>query len=378
MHIRPFKALYANPHRVREDASFFNTAKERYLDYLHAGYLDKTEAPSLFLYKIQAQDREYMGVVACTELRDYLNGDIKKHENTIRRDEEKQMRLTLERQAAVKPVLLTYPENKEIDQWIAQYVAHHEVSFEIDFPEDRELHRIWIVDKKSDVLHIQKLFVANVPHAYVADGHHRLSSTALLCETTKSKAVRKMYSELFCAFFPSGQLDIWEFNRVIELPAQQSLAAFVETLRTYCTVTPIAKGTKPTQPHQMTLCTAEGWYDLHWKPEVVAEFASEEAILDTMLLNEIVLKRMMAIIDVSNDSRIDYINAQKGVAGVEEKVKSGEHFVGFCLYPVQFEDLVAVSEAGKVLPPKSTWFEPRMKNGLIVKPYEQENPDRMI
>lgn len=373
MHIRPFKALYANPERVNEDPSFFGTAKERYLDFLHAGYFKETDAPTLFLYKIQSAQRVYTGVIACTELRDYLNNDIKRHENTIRQDEEKQMRLTLERQAAVKPVLLTYPENEEIDAWIADYVARHEVYFEIDFPEDGQLHRIWAVDKKSDILQIQKLFTVNVPHTYVADGHHRLSSTALLCETTKSKAVHKMFSELFCAFFPSGQLDILEFNRIVELPVQQKLAAFVETLRTYCHLTPIPQAAKPRRKHQLTLCTPEGWYDLHWKDEILKEFKHEVAILDTMLLNEIVLKRMMGISNVSENSRISYVNAQKGLDAIEEKVRKAQHAVGFCLYPIRFEDFVAVSEADKVLPPKSTWFEPRMKNGLIVKPYEKEN-----
>ncbi len=370
MHIRPFKALHINPDRAIDNPSFFNTVKERYLDYLQDQFFEKTDAPALFLYRIQAAQRGYTGVIACTEVRDYLQGNIKKHENTIRRDEEKQMRLTLERQAAVKPILLTYPENEAIDAWIAQYTTRHEAHFEVDFPAEGQLHRIWTVDKKSDILQIQKLFATHIPHAYIADGHHRLSSTALLCETTKSKAIRKMYSELFCAFFPSGQLDILEFNRVLELPSPPNLTAFLETLRTYLELTPIAIGKKPAQPHQMTLCTVEGWYDLRWRPEVLAEFAKEEAILDTMLLNEIVLKRMMGITNVSEDSRIDYVNAQKGLEGMAEKVNTGRNVVGFCLYPVQFADLVAISEAGKVLPPKSTWFEPRMKNGLIVKPYE--------
>lgn len=369
MHIRPFQALFANTNRVNNEPSFFNTVKEQYLDYRQAGFFSPTSAPTLFLYNIQTPARAYTGIIACVELRDYLNRDIKKHENTIRRDEEKQMRLTLERQAAVKPVLLTYPEQEAIDRWIAQYIEDHVVSLEIDFPEDNQLHRIWAVDKKSDIKRIQQLFVANVPHAYVADGHHRLSSTALICETTKSKTIRKMYSELFCAFFPSGQLDILEFNRIIELPEVQSLAAFMETLQTYCEITPLAKPTKPTRLHQMTLCTSNGWYALSWKQEALMEFVNEPAILDTMLLNEIVLKRMMQITDVSNDSRIDYVNAQRGLETIQDKISKNAQQVGFCLYPVQFEDLVAVAEAEKVLPPKSTWFEPRMKNGLIVKPY---------
>lgn len=371
MHIRPFEALYPDQSLVTAEPDFFDTAKESYQQFLQAGFFRKTELPAFFLYQIQAPERRYVGVLACTDLRDYLEGNIKKHENTIGEEEEKQMRLTLERQAAVKPVLLTYPETEEIDQFLEGYAAQHSVFLELNFPADRQIHRLWAINQPESIARIQQLFMDKVPHAYIADGHHRMSAMALIVENTNSNRVRETFSNVFCAFFPSRQLDILEFNRVVEIEDGAQLQAFLKQLEHLFDIQPLNQPEKPAQLHEMTFCTILGWYRLRWKPEVLQEFANDQVIVDTMLLNELVLKRLLGIREVRDDRRVMYINAPRGLEAIQSEVANQVNRVGFCLYPVQFDDLKDLVEAGKTLPPKSTWFEPRMKNGVIVKPYEE-------
>ncbi len=369
MQIKPFQALYPDRLKIATVSDFFDSAKEKYAHYLQSGLFTQIDKPAVFLYQIQSPGRIYTGVLACADIQNYLLGNIKKHEHTIRAEEEKQIRITLERQAAVKPVLLTYPENDLIDRWIMHYTAHHPVFLEIDFPAEEQIHRLWAVQENNKLEQLQQLFAEEVPHAYIADGHHRMSAMELICRQTGSPQIRQTYRDVLCAFLPSGQLDILEFNRLIALPESWSVAAFLEKAGNWVDLAPISVAAKPKQKHDMTLCTAQGWYHVRWKNVALQELASEPVILDTMLLNKILLGKILGITDVRNDRRVEYVDAPKGLEAIQNKVDTNPDQVGVCLYPVAFDDLMNLVEAGGTMPPKSTWFEPRMKNGLIVKPY---------
>ncbi|MBK7869312.1 MAG: DUF1015 domain-containing protein [Saprospiraceae bacterium] len=370
MHIQPFQALYPDQQMVASEIAFFDTTKENYSHFLQHNFFYKMNSPAIFLYQIQSLRRIYTGVLASTDLKDYTQGNIKKHEHTIRTEEEKQMRLTLERRAAVKPVLLTYAENELIDQWIEQYISTHSTFLEINFSEEEQIHRIWAVQEQTEILQIQQLFRDQVAHAYIADGHHRMSAMELICETNENEALRQAYSEVYCAFFPSGQLDILEFNRVVQLPENLSIENLLQSFESLFIIEPLTASTKPSQLHEMTLCTSQGWYRLCWKHSILLEYTDMPVVLDTMLLNEQVIDKLLHISDVRYDQRIEYVDAAKGLNAIQQKIIKNPNLIGFCLYPVQFNDLKNLVEAGGTMPPKSTWFEPRMKNGLIVKIYE--------
>lgn len=364
MHISPFHALYPNVPRLPEVPDFFDTAKERYQKLAQSGYLIPTAHASFFLYRIQGKQRYYQGVLACTAIADYLCGDIKKHESTILDLEQKQMLLTQEHQAMVKPVLLVYPDAPQIDAWIAAYIGSREPFLEIYFEKDLQTHQLWAVQAPEAIGQLQTLFRKYVPHSYIADGHHRMAALGLLAKSEEA-AIRKQYQHVYCAFFPSIELDILAFNRVVEVPAHFELRQLEPLLH----IQPLAAPAKPSQLHEMTLCTAQGWYQLRWKEEVLQKFKNEEIILDTMLLNEQILQPILSIDDVRYDRRVEYVEAPKNLETLENKIAQNPNRIAFCLFPVAFEDLMTLVEANKTLPPKSTWFEPRMKNGLLVKPY---------
>ncbi|MFN7117856.1 MAG: DUF1015 family protein [Saprospiraceae bacterium] len=364
MHIFPFQALYPDPQRFTQVPDLFDVTRERYNNFVQAGLFLRTDQPGFFLYRIQTKSRHYLGLLACTDIADYLCGDIKKHESTMPDEERKQMLLTIERNAAVKPVLLVYPDAPQIDTWIARYVAQHEHFLEVYFPGDEQRHQLWWIQEVGAIQQLQALFAQNVPHAYIADGHHRMAAFGLLAQTA-DEATRQQYQHVYCAFFPSVELDILEFNRVVEIPAGFDL----QQLAPFFTIQPLAQAAKPTRLHEMTLCTPQGWYQLQWKAEVLQLYDNESVVLDTMLLNEKIIQPLLGIEDIRHDRRVEYIDAPKGLEIIEKKIKENHNKIGFCLYPVDFNDLMKIVEANQTLPPKSTWFEPRMKNGLLVKPY---------
>lgn len=363
MHITPFKALYPDAPRLHQEPTLFDTTKERYPDFLQAGLFRETPQEAIYLYEIQAVTRSHRGILTCTDVGDYLNGNIKKHENTLLAEEQKQMKLTLERQAAVKPVLLAYPNAPAIDDWIAQFMANQAPFFENYFGNDQQTHRLWAVKNLSDIRALQLLFADQVHHAYIADGHHRMCAMALIAQSNESEAVKQSYRQVYCAFFPAGELEILAFNRWVQIPENFD----INNLKVLFEIKSLSESALPQQPHQFTLCTAQGWYQLHWKKELLQKTGSEPVVLDTLLFNEKVLSDLLGIQDVRHDQRVTYVEAARSIPIFEEKITKN-HW-GFCLYPISFEDLQRVVEVGKTLPPKSTWFEPRMKNGLLVKAY---------
>lgn len=371
MHITPFKALYPDAQHLH--LTLFDETKERYLDFLQAGIFCETAQAAIYLYEIQTIKRTYRGVLTCTDVEDYLNGAIKKHENTLPEEEQKQMKLTLERQAAVKPVLLAYPNAPKIDHWVAHFMAHDIPFFETYFEKDQQMHRLWAVKSLSDIQELQTLFEQEITQAYIADGHHRMSAMALIAQSIENEDVKHIYRQVYTAFFPAGELEILAFNRLVQIPANLK----VEHLQSIFDITPLDAPAFPTQPHELTLCTAQGWFQLHWKKEVLQVFEKEPVVLDTLLFNEKVLSELLNIKDVRHDQRVTYVEAAKSIDFFEKKIAKPPISWGFCLYPILFEDLVKLVEAGKTLPPKSTWFEPRMKNGLVVKTYGLQEDRRM-
>jgi len=365
MHLTPFIGFYPNLNQLAAEPALFDLVRERYQNLQQTGFFLENKTKAIYLYEIQTVTRTYRGLLGCVDVEAYLNGAIKKHENTLLQEEHKQMKLTLERQAAVKPVLLAYPAVPQIDRWVAEYIMQHPVFLEMTFTKDQQIHRLWAVQKNADIQELQTLFATQVPHAYIADGHHRMCAMALIAKTIEDKSIKAAYQNVYCAFFPSSELEILAFNRIVEIPEHVDLTA----LQPFFEIKPLAEPTLPIQKHKLTLRTATGWFLLQWKEAVLQEFTNETVVLDTQLWNEKVLRNLLGIEDVRHDKRVTYVEAPKSLAVMQAKISEYSNRWGFCLHPIAFQDLVDLVENGGTLPPKSTWFEPRMKNGLLVKHY---------
>ena len=365
MTIRPFQAVYPNKDFIASNDSFFATVKEEYPAYKKAGFFQKTSKEAIYIYKIQTPDRNYTGLMACSDIKDYINGKIKKHELTLAEKEQKQVYLMMHRKAIVKPILLVYPRMKKIDELIKTFMSNHKPFYSLHFEEENQEHVFWEVSDGDSIEAIQKLFDKKIRETYIADGHHRCSASALLYHRAKKK--KNPYENILSAFFPTDELEVHDYNRIVEGLSEMSLTTFMAKISQLFDIEILEEPTRPSRKHEIVMFLNKEWFLLKWKDHVLKKYKKEKILLDTSLLDREILKIIMGIKDVKTDTRIKYIEGPRGLEELKNKTLKTENRVAFCLYPAQMSDLLTTSDIGGVMPPKSTWFEPRMKNGIIVQ-----------
>lgn len=369
MHIHPFRALYPIFERIASPEEFCANAKHAFLDYQREGLLKQSEKEAIFIYQIQTAHRTHIGIVAANDIEDFHVGKVVKHERTLSEREQRQQELLL-RWAILKPVLLTFPPVSELSAWLHQFSLNHVPLLHVSFAEERQEHQIWAVEQADHIAYLQHLFVQKVPKVYIADGHHRTTTLVLLRE--KQDQYPDMdFGRLFCAYFASDQLNILDYNRVVEGLNGRTPEHFFHHLGQLCVVEPIANPRKPRHKYEMKMLFRNCWYRLRWRSELI-QYAQQHnplpAMLDVWLLNEFILHRLLGIHDVRTDTRITYVEGSKGLKGIRKAVGEHPERIGFALHPVSFEDMIRIADEGEVLPPKSTYFEPRMKSGILIKP----------
>ncbi len=373
MKITPFRATYANFRHIPSPDDFCEAAKFQFNEYVQTGAMEQFPQAAFYIYQIEGrQHRRHTGLIALDAIADFLNGRVKMHEKTLREKEEQQMALFLRWNAVLKPVLLTHSPVPALDRWLQAFADQHKPLFTVRFAKSGQVHRVWAVSDPTDIAHLQGLFAEQVGRVYIADGHHRTTTMALLHEQYGQQPGDYDFEHLFCAFFSTDQLDILDYNRVVEAPAELSPLHLMVQLSKIFDLERLEEAQKPTQKHEVTLLLRKEWYRLRWRKEVLEQPLQQTVLLDASLLNELVLRDLLGIEDVRTDQRITYIDGSKGIKGMEKMVKNGPNRLGFLLYPVSFDDLRQLADAGESLPPKSTYFEPRIRSGVLVQSLVKE------
>jgi uncharacterized protein (DUF1015 family) len=366
MKILPFKAVYPILEKVPHKNDFFDTVKFRFHDYLKEGLFKETQEEAIFIYRItNAEGHKFTGFIAGVDIDDYMNGNIKIHEKTIVKNENLQSDLLEMRGAAIKPVLLMYPSVEALTQFIATYLDTHKKFYIINL--GNEKHCFWQVTEPNTIEAFQEIISHDLPVAYIADGHHRSATFAHLHQKNPSEKTHKM----LCAFFPQEELRIHSFNRVVSDLNGLSSDDFLEKLTHLFKIKVVKRGEKPYTKFQMAMFLEGKWFELHWRKSELKEFAQGLVLLDVHLLNEKILKPMLGVKNIREDPRVAYIEGSKNIIELEKACPP--EGVAFCLYPVDFEDIIEVADNHGTLPPKSTFFEPRMKNGLLGYEIKQES-----
>lgn len=368
MHLTPFRASYPRLEQIKAPDDFFGSIKQDYRAYYDEGYFYKAERPALYIYRIELPERQYTGLIAGVDIKDFLDGNIRKHEHTLAAKEEKQMLLLRKRRAAVKPVMLAYATVEVIDQWLQAYTEQFDPVLHIPFSEDTH-HRVWAIESPTLIEELQQLFRIHVPVTYIADGHHRTSTAVRMYQRMRDGEIQGDFNNLFAAFFPNRDIEIRDFNRVVTSLNGHTPTVFMAKLSQVFEIEVRSAPSRPVRKFELTMYLRGEWYHLRWKERIMLEYADETVILDAMLLDHKVMARVLGIEDVRNDSRVRYVEGPRGIDGLLKQAEKFDDSVAFCLYPVQMEEVMAVADIGQVLPPKSTWFEPRMKNGVIVQEY---------
>lgn len=346
--------------------------KQRFKSFLRENILRQDLKPAYYIYRQVKDGHEYIGIIACTSIDDYMNGVIKIHEQTITHREEKLKEYLEVCEFNAEPVLFCYPNNSTIDELIASVIQS---SSTFDFTTtDRVRHSLWVVDDSKRVATITNEF-STIPSIYIADGHHRSASSSLLGKirrhSKKDYTGNEAFNYYLGVFFAETQLKIYEYNRLVKDLTNFNLYELLKELNLKFEVTEIkANLFTPSQKHELSMYVNGKWYSLKAKE---GTYNSLDAVgsLDASILSEHVLAPLFGIYDLKTDKRIGFVPGIKGAEALKDSVDSGKADVAFGLYPVTMEHLKWIADTHNIMPPKSTWVEPKMRSGLVIYSFEE-------
>lgn len=361
MNIKSFKAAFPIEDLITSPESFFSSIKYQYREYRANGvYRDGTKT-GYYIYRIKSQHGIHTGLICSTSVNDLHDNKIRMHEKTLSHKEQQMMHLLMQRKALVKPVLLGYHPNDGIDELLNSILETYSPEVDITF-ENGEEHAIWSVYEESYKSKIEKSF-KGLKEAYVGDGHHRTTTVSLLNSSTELGIEAKKYSHLLTAYFPFNNLQIWDFNRVVDITEIMSSSELIALLSQFFNIKKVAKAQKPQNKHEVTFFIDDIWYSMVWKKKYTHNKKKE--ILDSALINKYVFKKILKIEDVRVDNRIKYYGGTDPISKIIKQAKKYKRGIGICIFPISIKELTSTADKGKTLPPKSTWFVPRLKSGII-------------
>lgn len=345
------------------DPLVYQKAASNLAEFLAKGWLQKETTPLLYLYELTMRGRSQTGLVATTAIEDYVNGKIKKHEFTRPEKEVDRINHILACDANTSPIFLSYRENAALQQVMTAWQEQHEPVYDFESYHDVQ-HRVWVIDDPKVVTQLTDGF-AKVPALYIADGHHRTESAVKVGLKKRQEGKASTESEYFLSIlFPDNQLAIWEYNRVLNVPIP---ADFLEQLQSAFTV--VATGEKKAAAQgQIQMLLAGTWYTLTIKDSVLP--ADVVGRLDVSVLQTQVFEKIFGIMDIRTDKRIDFVGGIRGPEELKRLTARDDWNLAFAMYPTQMADLLNVADAGEIMPPKSTWFEPKLLSGLFLHDLE--------
>ncbi len=349
-------------------ALVYDKGKQNLEKLIAEGYFVQDEAECLYVYGQTMFGKTQYGIVACAAVDDYLNDIIKKHELTRPDKEEDRINHIRVTNFNAEPVFFAYPDHAELDT-IVEKVVSDEADY--DFTTDDGVgHHFWVISDRAVNLRIEELFDKDIPFTYVADGHHRTAAAALVGQERRrnNPAHRgdEEYNYFLAVHFPASQLTIIDYNRVVKDLNGMTSAEFLEELQEGFIVED--KGSelyKPEKLHTFGMYMEGRWYGLTAKPETYND-GDPIASLDVTVLSEQVLGPLLNITDLRKSKRIDFVGGIRGLEELSRRVDSGEMAAAFTLYPVSMKQLMDIADNGMIMPPKTTWFEPKLRSGLVI------------
>lgn len=350
------------------DPRVYEKAAENFKAFQEKGWLVQDDKEQYYIYAQTMNGKTQYGLVVGAYVDDYLNGVIKKHELTRRDKEEDRMKHVRVNNANIEPVFFAYPDNDVLNTLIMRYASTHP---EYDFvaPIDGFRHQFWVISDQTDIEAITKEF-AKMPSLYIADGHHRSAAAALVgAEKAKQNphhTGKEEYNYFMAVCFPASQLTILDYNRVVKdlngMTSEEFLNALHNDFEVEC------KGTEPYRPvqlHEFSLYLDGKWYSLIAKKGTYND-ADPIGILDVDISSRLILDKLLGIKDLRSDKRIDFVGGLRGLEELKRRVDSGEMKMALALYPVSMKQIMDIADSGKIMPPKATWFEPKLRSGLII------------
>jgi uncharacterized protein (DUF1015 family) len=347
----------------------YNKSVENFSIWQKNRWLVQDDNPHFYIYAQTMKGRTQYGIAGCASVDDYLNGIIKKHELTRPDKEQDRMVHVRINNANIEPVFFTYPAVKEIDAIVDKIVRTEKPEYDF-VAEDGFGHHFWVIRNPETNRLIEKLFTEKVPYTYVADGHHRTAAAALVGKEKREKNPAhngtEEYNFFLAVHFPADQLRIIDYNRSIKDLNGLTPAELLQKLE--CGFDIVEKGSKTYKPvklHNFSMYLDGKWYSLTAKSGTYND-DDPIGVLDVTILTNLILCPILDIQDLRRSKRIEFIGGIRGLGELKKRVDSGEMKVAFALYPVSMDQLITIADSGNIMPPKSTWFEPKLRSGLVI------------
>ena len=352
----------------------YDRAVENFRLWRERGWLQQDPEEYYYIYAQTMDGRTQYGLAMCCHFEDYLSGAIKKHELTRPDKEEDRMIHVRTQQANIAPVFFAYPDNAELDAIVDEVVRNEAPEYDFTAP-DGFGHKLWVIRDRKKIDRITELF-KGIPALYVADGHHRTAAAARVGAECKAKNPHHTGEEEYCYFlavtFPAGQLRIIDYNRVVKDLNGLTPAELLDKLRESFVVED--KGTeeyRPTGLHNFSMYLEGHWYSLTAKPGTYDD-SDPIGVLDVTVLSNLVLDRILGIKDLRTSKRIDFVGGIRGLGELKRRGDSGEMQVALALSPGSLPQLINIADTGNIMPPKTTWFEPKLRSGIVIHSFARE------
>ena len=350
------------------DPRVYEKAAENFKKFQDKGWLVQDEYEHYYIYAQTMNGKTQYGLVVCAYVDDYLNGVIKKHELTRRDKEEDRMKHVRVNNANIEPVFFAYPDNSRLNDLIVKY-AQTKPEYDFIAPVDGFRHQFWIISDDADIAAITDEF-AKMPSLYIADGHHRSAAAALVgAEKAKQDPNHngtEEYNYFMAVCFQASQLTILDYNRVVKDLNGLTSEQFINALKINFDVE--EKGAdiyKPDHLHNFSLYLDGKWYSLTAKQGTFDD-TDPIGVLDVDISSRLILDEILGIKDLRSDKRIDFVGGLRGLEELKRRVDNGEMRMALALYPVTMKQIMDIADNGKIMPPKATWFEPKLRSGLII------------
>ncbi len=339
----------------------YNKAKENLRDFQQRGILFSDEKPYYYIYMLIMNGRSQTGLVCVSSVDDYENGIIKKHELT-RPDKELDRIIHMQTTGAqTGNVFLAFRTNERLNKEIEDWKASHHPQYDL-IAGDTVQHLVWVINDDATIDRITENFAENIPYTYIADGHHRAASAAKVIKALGDKATGEA-DYFLTTLFPSDQLRILDYNRLVKDLNGMTEPEFLNSLQKDFFVGKVDKAVHPERFHQFGMYLNGNWYTLLAKEGSYSD--DPIGVLDVSILQNNVLDKLLAIKDQRTDKRIDFVGGIRGLDELEKRVDTGEMKIAFSIYPVSIGQLFDIADSGSIMPPKSTWFEPKLRDGLL-------------
>ncbi len=350
------------------DPRVYSKAAQNFEKFQQEGWLVQDKKDCYYIYAQTMNGKTQYGLVVGAYVPDYMNGVIKKHELTRRDKEEDRMKHVRVNNANVEPVFFAYPDDALLDKIVRKYTAEKPV-YDFVAPDDGFGHKFWVIDDDKDIERITEEF-KGMPALYIADGHHRSAAAALVGaeKANQNPAHRgdEEYNYFMAVCFPASQLTIIDYNRVVKdlngLTEEEFLAALQKNFEVQKMGAEIYK---PAGLHNFALYLGGNWYSLTARPGTYND-NDPIGVLDVTISSNLILDEILGIKDLRSDKRIDFVGGIRGLGELKRRVDSGEMKVALALYPVSMKQLMDIADTGNIMPPKTTWFEPKLRSGLVI------------